>query len=60
MVDKIKALLTSVRFWIITLTTIVMVLEGKPFMDALQLWSAAVVGLGTLDGVASRFAGTKV
>jgi hypothetical protein len=51
MVDKIFALLGSVRFWILTLTAVVSVLQGMPFLEVFQVWAAAVVGLGTLDSV---------
>jgi len=51
MVDKIIALLGSVRFWILTLTAVVSVLQGMPFLEVFQVWAAAVVGLGTLDSV---------
>lgn len=59
MINKIKDLLTSVRFWIVTLTAIVSVLQGMPVLEVFQAWAAVIVGIGTLDGAASRFAGTK-
>lgn len=68
MVDKIKALLGSIRFWIVTLTAVVAILEGYVdagafvFVDALEIfkvWLATVAGLGTLDSVATKF-GTAV
>ena len=55
MVDKVFALLGSVRFWIVTLTAVVSVLQGAPALEVFQLWAGTVVGIGTLDSVATRF-----
>ena len=58
-VDKIKGILGSVRFWIVTLTAIVGVLNGQDVVTVIQVWLAAVAGLGTLDSVATRIGGAK-
>lgn len=60
MFTKIGALLGSVRFWIIVLTAVLAVLNGQPVLETVQIALAAVATLGTLDSVASRFAGTKL
>lgn len=67
MVDKLKAILGSVRFWIVTLTAVLAVLEAivggtltmQLVFDTAQIWLAAVVGIGTLDSVAERIGGKK-
>lgn len=60
MVDKVFTILGSVRFWIVTLTALVAILDGDAVLTVVQGWLAAVAAIGTLDSVASRFAGTKV
>ena len=60
MKEKIKALFGSVRFYIIILTAVLAVLNGQPVIETIQVALAAIATLGTLDGIASRFAGTKV
>lgn len=57
MKDKIVGILSSVRFWIVTLTAVVGVLNGQDVVTVVQVWLAAVAGLGTLDSVASRIGG---
>jgi len=57
MSSKILALLGSVRFWILTLTAVLAVLQGNPLVDTIQLWGLAVAGVGTLDSVASKIGG---
>ena len=59
MAEKIFALLGSVRFWVVTLTAVISVLNGTPLLETLQVWAAAVTAIGTLDSFASRFAGNK-
>lgn len=59
MIDKILGILSSVRFWIVTLTAVVGVLSGQDTSTVVQVWLGAVAGLGTLDSVASRIGGTK-
>jgi hypothetical protein len=58
--EKALGILGSIRFWILALTAILAILNGEPVLMVLQVFFAAVAGLGTLDSVASRFAGTKV
>ncbi len=62
--QKFGALFGSVRFWIITLTAIVTGLQAYSThsgfsLDAelqiVKLWLLAVVGMGTLDSVATKF-----
>lgn len=57
MANKIIALLGSVRFWIVTLTAVISVLQGMPVLETVQVWAAAVVAIGSLDSVASKFGG---
>jgi len=59
MAEKVFALLGSVRFWIVTLTAVISVLQGTPLLETVQMWAAAVVAIGSLDSVASRFAGSR-
>lgn len=64
MKDKIQNLFTSIRFWIITLTAIVAILQG--YVDAnvfvmadilmiIEVYLGAVIGIGTLDSIATKF-----
>mgnify|MGYP001595230333 CR=1 FL=1 len=57
MPQKILVLLGSVRFWIITLTAILGVLQGQDPMLVGQLWLGTVAGVGTLDSIASKIGG---
>lgn len=61
---KVKELFGSIRFWLVTLTAVVAVLQG--YVDAnvfviadilvvVQVWLGAVVGIGTLDSIATKF-----
>lgn len=59
MLEKIGAILGSVRFWVIVLSSIVAVLNGAPLLDTIQLALAAVLGVGTLDSVATKFSSKK-
>ena len=59
MINKIKGLLSSIRFWTLTLTAIVALLNGQPLLDVLQVYLSAVVLVGSADSVAKNFAGTK-
>lgn len=61
--EKLKALLGSLRFWIVTLTMVTAVLEGivsgeqvTYFIDIVQLYLGTVVGIGTLDSIATKMA----
>lgn len=60
MIDKILGILGSVRFWLLTLTGLLALLNGQPLIETTQVWLAAIAALGTADSIASRFAGTKV
>ncbi len=63
MIQKIAALLNSVRFWQVTGAT-AFILAGHYLPDQSFLWNslagwlAAVAGIGTLDSVATKMAGT--
>lgn len=60
---KIKELTGSLRFWILTLGAVIAILEetavgtlGMPFVfKTIEVWLGAVVALGTLDSVATKF-----
>ena len=55
--EKLFAILGSVRFWIITLTAVVAILDGNAIMTVIQAWLAAVAAIGTLDSVAKKIGG---
>lgn len=63
---KVGVILGSVRFWIVSLTAVVAILEGlvagtltSTFVfDTVQIWLAAIVTIGTLDSVATKFGTT--
>lgn len=57
MASKVFKILGSVRFWIIVLTAALAVLNGAPLVETVQVALAAVVGVGTLDSVASKIGG---
>jgi len=59
MLEKVLNILGSVRFWIVTLTAVVGVLNGQDVSTVVQVWLAAVAGLGTLDSVATKFSGNR-
>lgn len=59
MASKIGALVGSVRFWIIVLTAALAILNGQPLIETIQVALGAVVGVGTLDSVASRIGGAR-
>jgi len=65
---KLTDILKSVRFWIVTLTALLAILQS--YVDAghlwnvsevltiVQVWLATVAGIGTLDSVAERVGGS--
>ena len=66
MKEKIKTLFSSIRFWIVTLTMIIAILEeystvvggGIALTDLfgiVQVWLIAIVSIGTLDSIATKF-----
>ena len=57
MVQKVLEILGSPRFWLITATAVVAVLNGADFQVTLQAWTAAVVGIGTVEKVAAKIGG---
>lgn len=57
MTEKVLDILASVRFWIITLTAVVAVLDGNAVLTVVQAWLAAVAAIGTLDSVATKIGG---
>lgn len=57
MLEKIKQILGSVRFWIVTMAAITGILEGQEVLQVIQVWLAAVAAIGTLDSVALKFSG---
>jgi len=61
---KIKELFGSIRFWLVTLTAVVAVLQGyvtnevfiiADILTTIEIWLGAVVGVGTLDSIATKF-----
>lgn len=61
---KVKELFGSIRFWLVTLTAVVAVLQGyvdinvfvmADILVVVQVWLGAVVGIGTLDSIATKF-----
>lgn len=57
LLDKLLSIFTSIRFWILTLTAVLGILNGQPVVTVLQIWLAAVAALGTLDSVANKIGG---
>ncbi len=61
--EKLKGILGSLRFWLVTLTAALAIAEivwgGTEVVRVLQAWLAAVVGIGTLDSVATKIGGNK-
>lgn len=63
LLTKIKELSGSLRFWIITLTGAIAILEQATtgsvtavfVFKIIEIWLGAVVALGTFDSVASKF-----
>ena len=61
---KVKELFGSIRFWLVTLTAVVAVLQGyvdnsvfviTDILTIVEIWLGTVVGIGTLDSVATKF-----
>lgn len=67
MLEKVKAILGSVRFWTITLgsaSAYMGFVEASGFtwsslLNAIAIWLGIVAGTGTIDGIAERISGTK-
>ena len=64
---KLGAILGSVRFWIVTLTAIIAVLEAHAggggltaILDVVKLWLITVAGIGTADSIAERIGVSKL
>jgi len=63
MMLKLKALSGSIRFWILTLTAVLVILEqlSVGLLDiaivfrTVEVWLGAVVALGTVDSLATKF-----
>jgi len=63
---KIKNLLGSIRFWIVTLTYVIAILSALAagaltidvFFRATEIWLGAIVAIGTVDKVAEKIGGT--
>lgn len=64
MTDKIKELVNSIRFWQATLATLFVILghymPGFEFLwNSLAAYVAVVLGVGTLDSVATKIGAGK-
>ena len=59
MAEKIQAILGSVRFWTITLTAVLAILNGQSIVETAQIWLAAIAAIGTLDSVARKIGGKE-
>lgn len=61
--QKVKSILTSVRFWLVTLTAATTLLQAhvdgglttEIVLTTVKMWFGVVAGLGTLDSVATKF-----
>lgn len=61
--EKVKLLLSSIRFWIVTLTAVLAILQQvssgvvdmNSVIDVIKIWLGVVAGLGTIDSVAIKF-----
>ena len=65
-IDKLKDLFGSVRFWVVTLTAIVAILEANiggggmaEMLEIIKLWLITVAGIGTVDSVARKIGGSE-
>ena len=62
MIEKVKSILSSIRFWIVTFTAVVAILIGieksgfvlADFLNVAQIWLLGVAGIGTLDSIAEK------
>lgn len=60
--EKIKKLVGSIRFWIVTLTFITSILQAIAsgsfdinfLFEAVKIYLIAVAGIGTLDSIAEK------
>jgi len=61
---KIKNLLGSIRFWLVTVVAIIAIFHGyasvgtlvlTDILTIIEVWLGAIVGIGTLDSVATKF-----
>jgi len=67
MKDKILALLSSIRFWMVTLAAVSIYLGNvesngfdlKILLDSIATWLGVVVGIGTADKLAQAVRGTE-
>lgn len=64
MLDKFKELLTSRRFWMLTLTAALELVklenpELASVLSIVQTWLLGITAVGTMDSFASRAAGKK-
>lgn len=64
MIDKIKGLLNSLRFWQVTGATVFVILghylpDLSFLWNSLAAWAAAVAGIGTVDSAATKL-GTAI
>lgn len=59
MIEKLKALAGSVRFWIIVLTATLAILNGQPLIETVQVALAAIVTVGSVDSFATKLSSKK-
>ena len=61
---KIKELFGSIRFWLVTAVAIIAILQGiltnglfvlADVLIVIEVWLGTVVGIGTLDSIATKF-----
>lgn len=65
--DKFIAILNSTRFWVITATALVAVINAKIagsldmnfVLVTVKTWLIAIAGVGTLDSIAEKSASKK-
>jgi len=62
MKTKLKQLLGSMRFWIVSLTAITAILQSvsggfdfNAILEIIKVYLVTVAGIGTLDSVAEKF-----
>lgn len=61
MLDKIKGLLSSIRFWMATLAAVSQIVKiywpaGQPLLDIISLWFSTIFVAGSADSVANKIA----
>lgn len=60
MKKAIIELLNSRRFWLVTITAVIAIIElylPDPIFQIIKVWLIGVTGIGTLDSIATKIGG---